>query len=244
MHIFLDESGKPEVFSSKGVNLVEAGTATKHLVLAAIKVKDQLQLQKDTLDFKSSLLSDVSLKSTFSAAYALDSFHAKNDYPSVRRRFYEFIAALGDNIEIHAIVVEKLLLAKALQREPIRMYGIMAGLMVQGICHQDAEAEIIFSRQDNGTKFKDELNLQVDQIRESYWSRYGHTPTGISVKYQHNPHYSHGGLQIADYVAYAVFQYYEKGNPEYLRIIQAKVRHIHHYNQKRHFTRSRPLELS
>ena len=41
-YIFLDESGKPEVYSAKGVNLVERGQATKFLVLAAVRADSQL----------------------------------------------------------------------------------------------------------------------------------------------------------------------------------------------------------
>lgn len=32
----------------------------------------------------------------------------------------------------------------------------------------------------------------------------------FTLAYKHNPHYTHGGLQIADYVAYAVFQVFER----------------------------------
>ena len=244
MYIFLDESGKPEVYSSKGTNLVEAGTATKHLVIASVKTNDQLTLQREITKFKSELLNDDSLSESFSAAYALDAFHAKNDYPLVRKKFYEFIASLT-NIEIYVIVVEKLMCTEPLKQNPTRLYGTFAGIILQGISHQDPIAEIIFSRQDNGRRIKQELELEVERIRESYWSNYKkNKPRGIQLKYQHNPHYSHGGLQVADYIAYAVFQYYENSNDEYLRIVKSKIRHIHDYANKKHFTRSRPLELS
>jgi len=63
----------------KGTNLVEAGTATRHLVIVAVKTPDQLSLQRKITKFKSELLEEEALKETFSAAYALDAFHAHND---------------------------------------------------------------------------------------------------------------------------------------------------------------------
>jgi hypothetical protein len=243
MYIFLDESGKPEVYSAKGRNLVEDGVATRFLVIATVKTSDHLLLQQRVTDFKSQLLAESDLRNTFSAAYALDAFHANKDYPAVRNKMYQFITEL-DDIEIHVIVAEKLKCSKSLRENPIKLYGLLAGLNLQGICHQDALAEIIFSRQDSGKVLKKELELEVERIRESAWSHHRKSHEGIKLTYQHNPHYSHGGLQIADYVAYAVFQYYEKGNPEYLKVIKDRVRHIHDYTQKKHFTRSRPLELS
>ena len=87
IYIFFDESGKPEIYSAKGVNLVETGVATKYLVLASVRVGDQLFLQQSVTDFKLQLLKDESLVKIFSSAYALDSFHAQSDYRQVREKF-------------------------------------------------------------------------------------------------------------------------------------------------------------
>ncbi len=243
MHIFIDESGKPEVYSARGTDLVTAGTATKYLVLAAVKAPDQLFLQRKITKFKSELLEDDNLRETFSAAYALDAFHAANDYKSVRERFYKFISELP-SVEIHAIVAEKLSCKENLKKHPSKMYGLLAGLMLQNICHQDPANEIIFSRQDNGKKVKEELELEVERITNVMWKGHKNPPQGIQLRYQHNPHYSHGGLQVADYVAYAVFQHFEKANSEYLKLVKKNIRHIYNYSTKEHFTRSKPLELS
>jgi hypothetical protein len=241
VYIFLDESGKPEIFSAKGVNLVKAGSATKYLVLAAVRTPNQLLLQSQILEFKAGLLKDPLLTSKFSPAYALDSFHATNDYPEVRERFYQFINAL--DVEIHVIVCEKLLCSKNLQADPSLLYGTMAGLILHGICHQSESTEIIFSRQDSKYKLQEKLESEVEKIRQSLWNAHLKKET-YALRYQHNPHYSHGGLQVADYAAYAVFKLFEKRDDLLYLLIQNKIRHIHHYNQKKHFTRSRPLELS
>lgn len=243
MYIFLDESGKPEVFSAKGINLVENGTATKHLVLAAVKTTDHIALQNNINNFKNRLLKDPAVQKELSAAYALDNFHATNDKRLIRELFYNHIASMK-GIEVHVIVAEKLRCNDFLQQNPTSMYGILSGLILQGISHQDSRAEIIFSRQDNGKRVKQELELEVERIRETFWTQHKRPPTGIELVYQHNPHYSHAGLQIADYVAFAVFKYYESGNDEYLKIIKPRIRHLYHFNNKEHFTRSRPLKLS
>ncbi len=51
--IFLDESGKPEVFSSRGVNLVVKNQASKFLVISAIGTTDQLDIQRKVTAFRS-----------------------------------------------------------------------------------------------------------------------------------------------------------------------------------------------
>lgn len=243
MHIFLDESGKPEVFSAKGVNLVANGAATKHLVIAAVKTTDHLSLQQGVTEFKNGLLKDPAICKELSADYALDSFHANHDKEIIRRAFYEYISGLK-GIEVHVIVVEKTSCTETLQRNPLTMYGLMSGLLLQGMAHQDNQAEIIFSRQDKRKQFKEQLELEVERIREYYWAKHKRPPEGINLRYQHNPHYSHAGLQIADYVAFATFRHFETNDSKYLASIQGNVRHIYHFNNKEHFTLSRPLKLS
>src|SRR6267142_351115 len=131
--IFLDESGKPEVYSSKGVNLVQSGAASRHLVIAAIRTEDHLILQRQTLEFKTSLLNDPDLKAKFSPAYSLDAFHANHDYPEVRERFLTFIATL--KIKVNVIVAEKLKCYPTLQQDPSKLYGVMAGQLLKNLCH-------------------------------------------------------------------------------------------------------------
>jgi hypothetical protein len=242
-YIFIDESGKPEVFSSKGVNLVEKGQATKFLILAAVRTEDQLALQQKVMNFKVNLLKDKELVSIFSSAYALDSFHAQTDYPQVRERFYNFINQL-EEIKIDVIVVEKLKCYQSLRENPGKMYGIMSGQLLKNICHQTGQTEIVFSRKDSKLKARKELEAEVERIRLDYLENHPRLNAELSLTYQHNPHYTHGGLQIADYVAYAVFQFFEKRNNTYYKIIENRIGKIQDICNKKYFTQSNPLQLS
>jgi len=242
-YIFIDESGKPEVFSSKGINLVEKGQATKFLILAAIRTENQLLLQQKIIDFKSDLLKDKKLISIFSSAYALDSFHAQTDYPQVRERFYNFIKELRE-IKIDVIVVEKLKCYQPLKENPGKMYGVMSGHLLKNICHQANQTEIIFSRKDSKLKLRKELEIEVERIRLDYLDNHPRLNTKLSLSYQHNPHYTHGGLQIADYVAYAIFQLFENNNDVYYKIIEERIGKIQDICNKKYFTQSNPLQLS
>ena len=240
--LFIDESGKPEVYSSKGTNLVEAGSATKFLVLACVRSKDQLDLSKKVNQFKLDLLSDNSISSIFSSAYTLDAFHANKDYPIVKKMFYEFITTL--DIKIDVIVVEKLKCYDTLKQDPGRMYGVMTGQLIKNLAHQGDEVEVIFSRKDSKLKLRQQLQSQVDIVRLNYLSKHPNIVTNFNLTYQHNPHYSHAGLQIADYVAYAVFKVFESDNGEWYELVKGKIGSIQDICNKKYFTKSNPLELS
>jgi hypothetical protein len=240
--LFIGESGKPEVFSSKGVNLVEKGVATKFLILAAVRCEDQLNLQQQYTDFKSLLLHDESLIKMFSSAYTLDSFHAQTDYPQVKEKFYNFINSLP--IKIDVLVAEKLKCYPALKQNPGKMYGVMVGQLLKNLCHQARSTEIIFSRKDSKLKLRQELEAEVERVRLEYLEKHLGLNAELKLSYYHNPHYSHGGLQIADYVSYSVFQIYEFSNWKWYQMIKDKIGRIQDICNKKYFTRSNPLELS
>ncbi len=243
IYIFFDESGKPEIYSAKGVNLVETGVATKYLVLASVRVGDQLFLQQSVTDFKLRLLKDESFVKIFSSAYALDSFHAQSDYPQVREKFYDFINNMPD-VKIDVLVAEKLKCFPNLRTNPDKLYGVMAGHLLKNITHQADATEIIFSRKDSKLMVRREMEAEIERIRLHYLETHPNIDRQFNLSYQHNPHYTHGGLQVADYVAYAVFQAYENQNQKWLDMIQAKIGIIRDICNKKYFTRSNPLKLS
>lgn len=241
-YIFLDESGKPEIYSAKGINLVKGGSASKFLIIATVRSTDQLSLQQKVMEFRLSLLKDEKLIKIFSSAYTLDSFHAQTDYKEVKERFYTFINSL--EIKIDVLVVEKLKCYPTLQQNPGKLYGVMAGQLLKNICHQTEITEIIFSRKDSKLKLRQELETEVERVRLGYLHEHKNLSHKLSLKYFHNPHYSHGGLQVADYIAYAIYQIYENKKNNWYLLIKDKVGKIQDICNKKYFTRSNPLKLS
>jgi len=134
-YIFLDESGKPEVYSRKGTNLVQAGTASKYLVISAVRTSDHLAVQQAVTEFRLELLKDDSLAETFSPAYSLNAFHAQPDYPVVRKLFFEWVRDCPLDFKISVIVAEKLKAYPQLQRDAGRLYATVAGQLLKRFLH-------------------------------------------------------------------------------------------------------------
>jgi len=237
-YIFLDESGKPEIFSTQGKNLVMHNQASKFLVIAAVRCADQLLLQQQVTEFRLSLMRDESINSVFSSAYTLDAFHANPDYKQVRYAFYEFIKNL--DIKIDVIVVEKLKTRQILQQNPGKLYGVMAGQLLKDQLHRN-KTEVIFSRKDSKLKLQKELNIEVERQRLSFIEKHPNLEHGTEIKYLHNPHYSHGGLQIADYIAFSVFHVFENNNREWYDLISPKIGRVHDICNYKYFTKRNPL---
>ncbi|MCX6791499.1 MAG: DUF3800 domain-containing protein [Candidatus Gottesmanbacteria bacterium] len=237
--LFVDESGKPEVYSSKGENLVTKGFASNFLVLAAVRSENQLELQQQVTEFRLSLLKDKKLTTIFSSAYTLDTFHAQTDYFEVKKKFYSFITTL--KVKVDVLVVEKLLCYEPLKRSPGKMYGVMAGQLIKNLCHQVQSTEIIFSRKDSKLKLRQELEVEVEKVRLDYLQNHPQLNANLTLHYHHNPHYTHGGLQIADYIAHAVYQVFERDNRECYELVKPVIGKIQDICNKKYFTRSNPL---
>ena len=237
--LFIDESGKPEVYSARRENLVAKNKASKFLVLAAVRSENQLTLQQQVTEFRLSLLKNKDFTNIFSSAYTLDTFHAQTDYPQVKEAFYPFITKI--DVKIDVLVVEKLLCYEPLKRSPGKMYGIMSGQLIKNLCHQAKHTEIIFSRKDSKLKLRQELEAEVERVRLDYLQKHPKLQTKIMLAYHHNPHYTHGGLQVADYVAHAVFQLYERQNRQWYEVVKSKIGKIHDICNKKYFTRGNPL---
>ncbi|MBI5300159.1 MAG: DUF3800 domain-containing protein [Deltaproteobacteria bacterium] len=239
-YIFLDESGKPEIYSRKGVNLVQTGTASKYLVLAAIRTTNHLEIQEAVTAFRLEVLRDRSLSARFSPAYSLNAFHAQTDYPEVKERFYEWIKNCSLDFKIAITVAEKLKAYPQLQRDHGRFYATIAGQLLKRFLHTAESMEVIFSRRDASLKARERLQLVVDTLRFEYADEH-QIDAKASIVYHHNPHYTHGGLQIADYVAHAVFQVFERGNRRWWKIIQDRVGYVQDIFNKKSYSRSNPL---
>ncbi|OJI09047.1 hypothetical protein COT69_01435 [candidate division WWE3 bacterium CG09_land_8_20_14_0_10_39_24] len=237
--LFIDESGKPEVYSASGENLVVKNKASKYLVLAAIRSENQLELQQQITEFQLSLLKNKDLMNILSSSYSLDTFHAQTDYPEVREKFYRFIIAL--DVKIDVLVIEKLLCFDPLKRNPGKMYGVMSGQLIKNLCHQAKNTELIFSRKDSKLKLRQELETEVERVRLGYLQSHPNLQTNLKLSYYHNPHYTHGGLQVADYIAYAVYQVCERNNRQWYEVVKDKIGKIQDICNKKYFTRSNPL---
>ncbi len=197
-------------------------------------------IYKEKLQLFDQLLNDNQLTKIFLSAYTPDAFHAQVDYPEVMEKFYVFINSLKEN-KIDVIVVDKLRCYVPLQQNSGKMYGVMAGQLLKNICHQSNNTEVIFSRKDSKLKLQKELEAEVEKVRLDYLQQHPNLDAKYSLAYHHNPHYTHGALQIADYISFAVFQVFENQNRKWYDLVKPSIGKIQDICNKKYFTRSNPL---
>ena len=128
----------------------------------------------------------------------------------------------------------------ALQHDPARLYATVAGQLLKRFLHTAEDIEVIFSRRDASLKARERLQLVVDALRFDFAGTHSTVPR-TRVVYHHSPHYTHGGLQIADYVAHAIFQVFEHGKREWYDVIKDRIGYIQDIFNQKSYARSNPL---
>ena len=117
----------------------------------------------------------------------------------------------------------------------------MAGQLLRNLIHQVPNTEIIFSRKDSKLKLRKELEVEVERNRLEYMKQHPRLQSNITLNYQHNPHYTHGGLQIADYISHAIYQVCENDKRDYYEIIKNNIGAIHDICNNKYYAKNKRL---
>jgi hypothetical protein len=238
-YIFLDESGRPETITAKGKNLVAEGVTSKYLVICAVVTQNPLNIQQQVLNVKLSGITSPDFAKNLSIKHSFEVFHASSDTEPIRQYVFNRIADMTD-FKALILVAEKLKAYDSFQRDRESFYNAMCGQLLKRVLHTHEECSIVISRKDANLGIQKNLNAEIDRLRLEYFEEHG-----IEVKtkfnFEHNPHYSHSALQIADYLAFAVFKVFENGERKYFDRVKGKISFIQDIFNKKVYTKENPL---
>ncbi len=238
MYIFLDESGRPEIISSRGEDLLLTGKTSKYLTIAVVLTDDPLGIHREVTRAKNDALNNPDFAHLFTLEYCLDIFHAHSDKIEIKKFFLNRMRDF--DFKAQAIVAEKAKAMGAFKRDPERFYNSMCELLLRSNLHKKESVEIVVSRKDTrlsvGKNFTDMLNL----YRNEYLAKFGIT-FKAKIFTRTKPHYSHSALQVVVYVAWAVHRAFETGDISYYKIIEPKISLVWDVFNKKYYTKRNPL---
>ena len=237
LYIYVDESGSPDVFSRKGGDLLAAGLTSNHLVIAALRCDDPNQLA--SCIGASIQWADAKYGSGVGKT-PVRVLHARDDRPALRVRVCQELSKLP--LKATAIVFDKRLLdpAREWRRNRTRFYDEMVAYLLADSLHLFQRTSIIISRKNYDTAA--ELQTLLRAVARRWWAVFGSArpaPSAVSATQQRA--HSNRGLQAVDYVAWAVFQAFERGNSTYLDALQPIIGHVWDLSRLAHYTRKNPM---
>jgi len=149
----------------------------------------------------------------------LEYFHCADDNRHIRRKVFEFIAAEQDSFRYDALVVEKRKAHPKVQAEE-RFYPEMLGHLLRHVItgtSKDASHYVVVT---------DQLPLKSKKraIEKGIRTRLPNfLPADVTYRLFHHSSRAHTGLQIADYVNWALFRKWERGETEFFDLIKPRL---------------------
>lgn len=226
-HRFLDESGDTTFYGKNKRIIIGNEGVSKCFILGMVKFKTNLepirqsilQLQKEVEndDFYKDVPS-VKKKILIGGYY----FHAKDDIPEIREKFFRFIKTLNCSFEaVVARKVSELYESKHEGKEVVFYADVLSHLIKNKFSRYDKFILNIASRGKSTKNHNLERSLQMAKVRFSEH----HPEKKIQTKIVFNvtEQTIEPLLNVADYFCWSIQNVFEKGNIRYYNFLQDKI---------------------
>jgi stress-induced morphogen len=220
-YFFVDESGDPTFYNRRGVNIVGQEGCSKILILGLIRAENPTPLRKAVLDLRAEVMNDPYLKDIPSLKKTEIAFHAKDDSPEIREKFFKLIKTLDFKAEfVVARKIESLFQNRHKGRESL-FYNDIVSKLFENKLHVANENYIYFAVRGNSVKqlpFEDAIQTAILSF-ENKWKIKNESQ--IST----NPQSPSGEpcLQIIDYMNWAVQRIFVKGDSRFYNFVEEKI---------------------
>lgn len=202
LYVFIDESG----------DLGFTENSTKYYIIASVETRNLLGLDRVIKKVRKTLGKKKKNIPEFKFARSDD---------VIRERFLK--RAVEEDLLFSAIVLQKQMVYDYLRDKKDKLHNYLAGFIAESLSYEysnEKEFKIIVDKFIMSKEKRNEFNWY---LKYRLLNSYGQSnPPKIEIT--HEDSQQHPGLQIADFVAGAVFQYYERGRDEFYEIVKPKLR--------------------
>ena len=227
---FVDESGDPEIFGSRGKILLGTPGCSQFFFLGFLEVKDPGSLSKDLGDLRSQLLANPYYQGVPSlqpaARKTFEKFHAKDDLPEIRKEVFDLLRG-KDDLRFFAVVKSKQkVLEYALRRRaadsayrysPNELYDFLARRLFKQKLHVSNQYKVHYGIR--GTKPRTAaMQSALLTAQKRYMKERGITDTATLEVVPSNP-VNTVCLQATDYFLWALNRMYTKRESRYLEYL-------------------------
>lgn len=194
-YLFMDESGDIGFKFDRG--------SSNHFVVCMVGTEDERELGKCLKRARSKM----PIRSRISE---IKSSGSRRDIK--RRVLMEFMKTRS---EIHYISVDKRNLSHKFGGERRNLYNYIAGIIMAESSFSSGMVNLVVDKRESKIALRDDFDRHIKNVFQN---------SGISIIIEHKNSDSSPQLQVADYVANAVFRKYEHGDEEMYNLIRDKVR--------------------
>lgn len=220
VYCFVDESGDPIFFNKKGKDLVSSGDASPVFIVGYLEIEDPGMISKILNKLKEEIRNDEYLKSIPSVSKSLLHFHAKDDCPEIREKIYKAVKEI--ELKTFVIVARKDThqFVNKFKGNAASLYEHLVEKLFENRLHLYSDIDIYFSKMGNIVREKN-MKSSIEKATNIFMKKWGRkVESNVRIFIQEPSQIA--GLQIIDYLLWAVFRVYVKGEMRYYDFIKEK----------------------
>lgn len=239
-YFFIDETGDPHLFrrNKKPVRLGEGG-ASKFFMIGVAMFADLADAENKLNELKRDLLADPTLANIPSIEKTKRLFHAKDDFPAVKRDVFRIMQNINFNMNV-IIRRKSYLIDGAISRQKVsgekitdrEIYHDMIERLLERSQHTASRNEFIFAKRGK-TFTTNSLKMALAEARSNFEKTTGIKGHDNHVIKAEKPE-SHIGLQVVDYALWALQRLYERHEDYYFNKVANKFSLVMDIDDKRH----------
>jgi hypothetical protein len=224
-YFFVDESGDPNFFGKKGVDLIKQNKASKVFIVGYLETENIKSVSKIIYDLKSEIKNDQYLKDIPSVKKSLIYFHAKDDCPEVRQLVFRSILKM--DIKAYILVYRKNgdQFRKKFNCNCSKLYEYMIEKLFENRLHIYKEIDLYFSKMGNITRESNMKNA-LEKAKETFNLKWKNKESSDIKIFIQEPSQIMP-LQVIDYIIWTINKVYEKNDMRFYNYIKDKIGLIH-----------------
>lgn len=219
-YYFVDESGDPVFFDRKGNDLLQSNDVSPVFMVGFIETENLHSIGEIFTSLKEEIKTDPYLVSIPSISKSITNFHAKNDCPEVREKVFKCIKEM--DFKTHVVIARKNTnqFRKKFNANAKAMYEYLVSNLFENRLHLHSNINIYFSKMGNVVREKNmrsALNIAKSTFEDKWKVS---TPDNIRIHIQEPSQIA--GLQVVDYMLWAVYRAYTKREMRYVDFLKEK----------------------
>jgi hypothetical protein len=218
---FVDESGDPTFYDRKGNYIVGQPGCSPILILGFVETQDPEPMRRAILALQRELVGDAYFREVPSIRRTAIAFHAKDDVPEIRYRFFKLLATL--DFQAQFVVARKLerVFRSNFQAREDAFYDHLVTHLFQNMLHRYEQNRIYFAKRGSRDR-QAPLSEAIDRGVHRFEQRWGAQVT-TTVQVQAQTPKGEPCLSVADYMNWAVYRAYTRGEMRFYRSVEDKV---------------------
>ncbi|CAN5668351.1 hypothetical protein BH11VER1_BH11VER1_17240 [soil metagenome] len=226
-HRFMDEAGDTTFFGRGKIPIIGQLGVSLSFSIGMVKFGGALKsIREQIISLQQEIVADRYLNRLPSIAKKINGkgfyFHATDDPPEVRERFFKFIDSLDCTIEVMVARKIPALFVSKHNGQDSEFYADVLSHLLKNNLQLEHKLVLNIAERGNSTK-----NVNLDRALAKAVERHSkkHGPNGIccSVVFNVQNHYTEPLLNVADYLCWSVQRVFERGETRYYDFMENKV---------------------